>query len=318
MKNPIYLCYLLLILHIQVIGAQENLAINKGNEMLVLDENVDLEMPRGFHTSHDNYKMTHSGEALPSREGLASLNQSGSAQFSDRTLSKALPSMTGEIWIVDLRQESHGFINGIPVSWYLDENRSNEKMTTEEIIQAEQKKLAKLKDLQKISVHKITEKSEGSIKKSQEQDINIKTVETEAELAKRLNLHYIRLAALDHHRPLNNIVDQFIAFEKELPANAWLHFHCRGGKGRTTIFMVMNDIIHNGKKLPLDDILKRQILLGGKDLFKINMDQSVKWKREGAIERKQFLKDFYQYVIDPQGYPTVAWSEWVTKHHTNN
>ncbi len=51
--------------------------------------------------------------------GLNTLNISGSKQFSEQNLPLIISNIKTSlpITVVDLRQESHGFINGLPVSW---------------------------------------------------------------------------------------------------------------------------------------------------------------------------------------------------------
>ena len=61
---------------------------------------------------------------MPSEDGLDTLCISGSAQFSVpqfRALASSLRECAGDrtVYVFDLRQESHGFVNeGIPLSWY--------------------------------------------------------------------------------------------------------------------------------------------------------------------------------------------------------
>lgn len=38
-------------------------------------------------------------------------------------------------------------------------------------------------------------------------------------------------------------IDEFIKLYKSLPKDAWLHFHCEAGKGRTTTFLAMYDMM---------------------------------------------------------------------------
>ena len=74
----------------------------------------------------------------PSAKGLNSLNISGSAQFSEpqfhqlantlRTLAKGK-----RIYVIDLRQESHVFLNGNPISWYEEHNWANNGKTLAQI-----------------------------------------------------------------------------------------------------------------------------------------------------------------------------------------
>ena len=73
---------------------------------------------------------------MPSTAGMDQLHISGSEQYSEeqfRELAGQLREMAGNdpVYIIDLRQESHGFLNGIPVSWYGNDNEQNIGMLTE-------------------------------------------------------------------------------------------------------------------------------------------------------------------------------------------
>ena len=86
--------------------------------------------------------------------------------------------------------------------------------------------------------------------------------QTEEEVAKSLGMNYYRITARDHLWPAPKYVDQFVGWYKTLPKDAWLHFHCAAGAGRTTVFMVMVDMMKN-PTIPLNTILDRQYLIGG-------------------------------------------------------
>src|SRR5262249_54463029 len=72
---------------------------------------------------------------------------SASGQFSAEELPvllKSIPVPTRNVWIIDLRQESHGFVDGIPVSWYMVQNRGNAERSGEQIVLNERRLLEKL------------------------------------------------------------------------------------------------------------------------------------------------------------------------------
>lgn len=279
--------------------------------LLVLDEDPGLTLPKAFRTTNANF---FSDKKISSVEGLEDLKAAASAQFSTHTLQNALKSMDGPVWIIDLRKESHGFINDIPISWYSAQNRGNVEESDDNILRQEAMLFSDLKRLKVINVNQIVEKKEGNIEKATPILFNIEQAFPEVTLANRLNLGYLRLGVLDHHRPEDSTVDHFIDFVKTLPPESWLYFHCRGGKGRSTTFMVMYDILRNGHKVSLEQIVERQALLGGSNLFDISEEDGNTWKKEAAIDRKNFITKFYQYVKDRRGYPEKSWSEWSKKH----
>ena len=78
--------------------------------------------------------------------------------------------------------------------------------------------------------------------------------------------------------------------------------------------MVLYDIIKNAHTLALEDILQRQYDLGGTKLSKSDFQEiRKKWKEPAAKDRYWFIKNFYKYVLDPEGYSKRDWSEWVTR-----
>ncbi len=280
--------------------------------VLVIDEEPGLKMPKKFRKASDEFKS--SSESLPSREGLDELKIAGSAQFSQNTLEEALKQISGPVWVIDLRKETHGFVDGTPISWYSPGNQSNVNESNDNILRQEQMVFTDVGRQKGILVSKILKKEQGVIKHSAPVDLKVKTARTESSVTNSLNLGYLRLGVLDHHRPSDETVDQFLEFVKTVPPEAWIYFHCRGGVGRTTTFMTMMDILHNASKVSLEDIVTRQALIGGSNLFSVSMDEDDLWKQSEADERKKFIGDFYEYVKDRKGYKHSTWSEWAAKH----
>jgi len=98
----------------------------------------------------------------------------------------------------------------------------------------------------------------------------------------------LRITVTDHRSPLDDQVDLFVQSVKNLPKETWLHFHCRGGAGRTTTFMSMYDMMHNAKNVSFEDIMKRQTLIGGSDL--LNHEEEDK-----SETRSDFMNNFYSF-----------------------
>lgn len=280
--------------------------------MLVLDQDQDQEINNDASTSTPkNFRMSSS---LKSEKGLENLNVAGSAQFSKKSLQNALSQIPGKVWIIDLRQESHGFVNGIPISWYSNQNQSNIDESDDNIQRLESMLFRDLSKQPGILVNKIVEKKDGIIGKTQGYNIKIDKAQTESSLVNELNLNYLRVGVLDHHAPDDDGVDTFVELAKSIPKDAWLYFHCRGGKGRTTTLMVMYDIFRNAPAVSLEEIVKRQARLGGSDLFTISEDPEDAWKKEAAIQRKEFIAKFYKYVVDPKGMAKQSWTDWSKTH----
>jgi inositol hexakisphosphate len=283
-------------------------ADNSGEPTLL---RLDLKNPENlslsnFRTSDGILKT--SKDPMPSRLGLSTLKASGSAQFSESGLRQLKKLLKGKKIIdVDLRQESHGFLNELPVSWYGELDMANKGKTLPEVVEDEGLRLQQALQLVKVVATSI------SRVKGKEVDFSVpiivKHVATEQELTQTEDVEYFRITATDHTKPNDLDVDRFVEFVKNLPQDTWLHFHCEAGQGRTTTFLVMYDMLRNAKQVSLEDIVRRQWMLGGIDLFQNpSLDN---WKYPFALERAEFIKKFYDYARE--GTPQ-SWSTWSKSH----
>lgn len=265
----------------------------------ILDSSQDT-IPKKFRTMKDEL----SDPSYTIVDGLRDLPVSGSGQFFDVGLLYGL-SVIGDvapeftIVIVDLREESHGLVNGIPISWTNGEtNDANLGKSVEQIELDEWERLEKIK---KQGVLIVSLKDNEGTKK-----IIINSALTERQFVESLGLSYLRMPITDHIRPTDEYVDQFIKFMTSLPKKTWLHFHCKGGSGRTTTILALNDMMHNASKISFDDCCERQNLLGGKDLRDLDEES---FKYEVSKERLAFIKEFYEYCREVPDFH-ITWSEW--------
>lgn len=285
------------------------------------NENTNT-LPPAFRTSQDRFKVkpakirTESNDTtddevdlnLPTRKGLDDLHISGSSQPSEKQFAQIASTLRtktdGPIYVVDLRQETHIFINGIPVSHYGKRNWGNVGKSYQTIIHEECQYVADLVNTS-LPIAALAENKEAG----PEETLAVTSAKTEETVAKELGLRYVRLTATDHIWPDEASIDRFIAFYKTLPKNAWLHFHCEAGKGRTTAFMAMYDIMKN-PDVPLADILERQQLIGGNNVAAT--PDTGSWKDPYYEEKAVMINKFYRYV--QQNYQTgfeLSWSEWL-------
>jgi hypothetical protein len=273
--------------------------------MLVLDMRNAPQLPKSFRSVSDT---------LPqdiNKTGLSDLHMAGGAQFSKSALSAIAQHLHAKsLVVIDLRQESHGMLNSNAVSWYGWHNAENAGKTPEQIEEAQADLLKALGEEKVAVVNNLIQKSpEGDIKKVKTIEYMVHQTGTEEKLVTEMGHRYKRLYVQDFHAPSDNQVDHFIEIMQALPKNKWVYFHCRAGVGRTTVFMAMNDILHNAKTVSLEDILARQVALGGRDLT--DMPAKTSFKYRSSVERLNFIKQFYQYAHDNQdGYKT-SWSDWV-------
>lgn len=251
-----------------------------------------------------------------------SLHASASGQFSAEQLKRLLdfiPANNSDTWIIDLRQESHGFINGIPVSWYKNRNSGNIDQTCNEIFARENKLLSALRKKDNVTIYTIKKLPDGDVTGETPVVTAISTVQSEEQLVNSLGANYQRFYVLDHHHPCDQEVDNFVKFIKSsVRTDTWLHFHCRGGKGRSSTFMAMYDIVLNAHRFSFEPLMKRQAVMGNIELSKIPAHPDKQWKADPAKQRYMFLEQFYAYVTDPQGYSVASWTDWLRANSTKN
>jgi protein-tyrosine phosphatase len=133
---------------------------------------------------------------------------------------------------------------------------------------------------------------------------------TERAVVEAAGARYVRLTVTDHARPLDGEVDRFILAVRALPAGGTVHFHCRAGKGRTTTFMALYDMLQNAGRVALDDIVRRQALLIG-DYDLLRPPEPGSWKVPVTEDRIAFVRAFYDYArANPGGRP-LLWTEWL-------
>jgi protein tyrosine phosphatase (PTP) superfamily phosphohydrolase (DUF442 family) len=277
---------------------------------LVFDAEPDKQKePFNFRTMKDAFPKVE-GPA-PNREGLDTLRASGSASFSEESLRKIKDRLpVKKVTVVDLRQESHGYLNGLTVEWWGDHNAANKAKSFDQIQKDETARLAALKDAGQATVF-LVGKGEKRVEETGATKLALKNVQTEQELCKANQLGYFRIPVTDREKPDDAEVDRFLGLIRELPDDSWLHFHCRAGQGRTTTFLAMYDMMHNAKKVSRDDILRRQQLLGGADLASDGPKDD--WRYEGYVARRLFLEKFYDYCkANDDGFKT-RWSDWLAK-----
>lgn len=280
--------------------------------VLKVDREDISQLPRNFRIANDPFKSTLKDGTLPSRVGMENVRASASSIFSEKEFEQVLakiPVASKQVIVVDLRQESHGYLNGTAVSWFLPNNWGNDGKRLDEVKKIELAQLEKALAKSPITVYNFDD-DKNVLTTSFQMDVT--KARTEEEMVKSHGTGYYRLALSDHFRPEDEYVDEFVEWYKKLPKDAWLHIHCFAGMGRTTVFMNMVDILQNAKKVNFDDIVGRQGLIGNVDLRTI--DGKMNWKRKAYIERLQFTKHFYEYVKQsPNDFP-VKYSEWAKKH----
>lgn len=249
------------------------------------------------------------------KKGLAHLYSSGSAALTlanmiwlKKTYGKNHP-----IYLIDLRQETHLYVNDLPVSIYYKKNQINWDKNITQINAAENLWSSQLRSEGKMVINTLNPPQEGLKRPGDPHVISVKKMQTEAQTAQHAGIQYHRIPVPDYHPPTPTQVDDYLTVINTLPANAWVHVHCAAGKGRTTTFMVMRDIIANAKQVSLNDIVNRQEQLGGINLLRKSASLRVlPWKNEYQEARMDYIRLFYHFVKSG-AYPNKRFVDWVAQ-----
>ena len=90
------------------------------------------QLPRNFRMGSDKYVGVTKTGIMPTRKGMDTMNASASSCFSEKELEailKKVPVKPSQFYDVDLRGESHGYLNGTAVSWFANHDWGNDGRT---------------------------------------------------------------------------------------------------------------------------------------------------------------------------------------------
>jgi hypothetical protein len=257
-----------------------------------------------------NFRLADGGTD-PNRPDIG-LRLSGSSEFDVPGLDHLAAALPRPLLIVDLRQESHGFLDATPVVWRADKDQGNYGKTPAEAAADEATRLAALRGQTSARVALLLKKDkDGGVKKSETHTVNYAAVSSEADLTAARGIGYLRLYVTDDMAPDAVQVDRFIAAVRGLPKETWLHMHCHAGHGRTTTFMVMYALLFGPGGKDLDRIAAEQAALGGAELLG---KPKKGWQRELYLAREAFLRDFAAYAAANPGGRPMTYGQWRATH----
>ncbi len=257
---------------------------------------------------------------------------SSSGIFSQQQLENAIAKVTDEnphikrVIIVDLLKEYHGFIDSIPTTFRAYHNAVNYGVKYDQIQESENVLFDTLKEhygdaIRIISRFSKDESAVGDIKQIVTLTPTPDSILTEEKLVEAIssslnkNVEIVsrRFPCADHSPPSNEAITSFIYFvQNEVnPETDWIHIHCHGGKGRSTTFSIMFDIMMRMKYNTLSqtsfpDMVKMHKQLGGINVAKAAMRND--WKQELAKQRYDVIKKFYDIAL-ASDFDTFQWPD---------
>lgn len=225
------------------------------------------------------------------------------------------PYQPETLCLVDLREETHGFFNGTPVSWYSDNDFGNVGMSAGLIIAEEEARLG-VYEGEKTQLFTIEDDATDDLKQERVLPVSyvetvVSSARTEAEVAELLSdvfkptkVTYVRIPVTDHCAPGEKALTRL----ENLASASWVHFHCHGGDGRTTTFLALYDMLSwfrenrrgsVGTPLPsVEEFAARQCQLFS---YCLNPDgctncgeATTGWKLSLAQQRWNAINDFHR------------------------
>jgi len=238
---------------------------------------ADAVLNRNFRTTQDRISLTEHVDV----RGLKEIKASGGGAVHFFDLKRRLSHVKENKLIVDGTHEFHGYLKGIPTTFFAYHAQHHTWKY----------------GLRRLLFTGTTE-------------VCPEYVVPEGEAAKENGFSYVNFHIGSRFIPSNKTVDEILQFLENLPNNTWVHFHCHHGKGRTSMMLVMFDIIKNAPTVSLDDIVKRQHLLGSENLLDTTVWARGSYTKEQLVRRRDFISQFYAFICQRKAGGIQLWSEW--------
>ncbi len=213
--------------------------------------------------------------------GLRELKASGGTSVRFFDLKRKLSHIKEHILIVDGISEYHGYSKGIPTTFFAYQHPHPHW---------------------KYAIRRWVFTGTTAVRSD--------LVVPESQEAQRHGFLYAHLKIGSKFISTNKTIDDVVKLFDRLPKNTWVHFHCHYGKGRTTLMLVMYDIFKNAPHVSLNDIIKRQHLLGSEDLLNTVVWRKGSYTRKQLQERAAFITAFYAFICQRKAGGIQLWSEW--------
>lgn len=291
------------------VTSASNLVLSQKKHILIIDFKNVAKIPGNFRSTWKDISRIPTNISIL---GLKDLNIAGSQEFSELGLKAVYTENPIITAIVDLRQETHFFVDGNAVTLFSSKDWGNKGLSDNQILYNEKILFETLGKENPLILQGIYHKDPKNSKlfKTYSIEFNHPIIQSEEDVVKNQGFSYVRLFVTDDMVPSPKEVDRFIKFVKTLPLKTGFYFHCRNGKGRTTTFMALYDMMHNAKTVSFKDIIKRQFYLGGVDLFNVKKSG---YERALNLQRIKFLRQFYEYAKENTDDFSTLWSHFLNR-----
>lgn len=199
------------------------------------------------------------------------------------------------LYIVDLRLEPHGYVDDKLIQ--IHDEGIWEALDPDDADAYNDQAFTTLKHQGNLLIYTDIKKIERQRLANDDFTIDdpLHRIQTEKDVVKNLsarygNVHYVRLPVMDHNAPQIKVFECFLAFMKTLPKNAWVHFHCAAGRGRTSTFLLLYHMIKGKPKDTIETLFQKHKSMGSIDIIKINTD----YKTLYAQNRLNFLRSAFE------------------------
>src|SRR5438094_1298820 len=162
-----------------------------------IDPKLAKSLPRNFRTTDDPLE-GNTGQKIPADTGLTDLHASGGGEFTADGLKLLLGRTRGPVTVFDLRQETHIFVNGLPISWFATRDWANVGRSQGAIEADERARVESLKLGSKIVVRPGAAVKKPGVTPSTPQNVTVGHASTEREFVKPNQAAYVRVTVTEH------------------------------------------------------------------------------------------------------------------------
>ena len=218
----------------------------------------------------------------------------GGGQLTEEQMIKLKQETGGKLRIIDVRQEPHVYLDGLPVTWYKSyitdiKDVKNPQSGINSMKEMENEFVEFLNKNSTIATSKIHWGSEPVYELIENIQLSPTEILTNEQMAQKHNVEYNRFFIPVFPESFQE--KEFIELVDSISDDETVYVQCWDGTGRSTVFMTMFDILKN-HEVSLELIVERQASLGGINTSDLYPRESSRYKR--SLDRKTYIERFYE------------------------